>query len=352
MHKKHTLFGVLDWGLGHASRSRVLLQILQEQNYRLTIASSGQALAYLQTHFPEADFLALSNYSISYAVKAKNWKWNLLSQSQDLYKQHLADQQILQAYLKKNQVDILISDNRPSVYSPELPSVYITHQLQLPKGTGSRLGTFIHQRYYSKFDQIWVPDTQQPTKIAGELTEVKKWRDKIHFIGMLSTYEKTHEIKKFDFTSILSGPEPQRTLLEQKLAELFSKIDGKHTIVRGTNQGKLIHAPKNTSIINLASANEIQQILNSSKLVICRSGYSSIMDLISAQQKALLIPTPGQPEQEYLATYFSSMGYFSSCSQNEISLSRIYEAFKSNQTIPQAENVDSNQIKTLLARFF
>ncbi len=352
MRKKHILFGVLDWGLGHASRSRVLLQILQEQNYVLTIASSGQALDYLQSHFPEADFLALSNYSISYAAKARNWKWNLLSQSQDLYKQHQADQQILKSYLQKNKVDILISDNRPSIYSPELPSIYITHQLQLPKGTGSRLGTFIHQRYYTKFDQIWVPDTQQQTKITGELTEVKKWRDKIHFIGMLSTYEKTQETKKIDFTAILSGPEPQRTLLEQKLTQLFSKIDGKHTIVRGTNQGSSAQASKNTSIINLASANDIQQILNSSKLVICRSGYSSIMDLISVQQKALLIPTPGQPEQEYLAKYFSSMGYFNTCSQSEISLSLIYEAFKSEQVIPQAENVDSNQIKTLLARFF
>ena len=55
-----------------------------------------------------------------------------------------------------------------------------------------------------------------------------------------------------------------------------------------------------------------------SKLLVCRSGYSTLLDLSVIQSRAILIPTPGQPEQEYLSLELMNKKLYYSVQQDAL----------------------------------
>lgn len=354
MQTKTFLFAVLDWGLGHATRSAVVIDQLLQLNYKVIIASSGNALTYLASRFPNLAYYELSNYELKYSANKKYWKLQLFAQSIQLLRQYQKDQQILKMILSKNSIDALISDNRPSIFHKQIPSVYITHQLQLPKGFGSRLANFIHQKCYARYQQVWVPDVKSLPNLAGNLSLSTKADLPVYYLGMLSSYQPKKIAKKYQYTAILSGPEPQRSILEQKIVKLFKQLSGTKLIVRGTTKPtkNTRQIPVETSFINLASNETLQSILAQSELVICRSGYTSLMDLTLSKTKALLIPTPGQPEQEYLATYMRKNNWFSVVAQDEISAQIIKETRSKQLQSPALESFQKKQLIKLLDLLF
>jgi predicted glycosyltransferase len=231
----------------------------------------------------------------------------------------------LKRIIKAENIDLVISDNRPGLYSKNIPSIYITHQLSIK--TNSRLGNFfsnkIHHYFIKKYTACWVPDFRE-NGLAGELSHLTPLPQNVIYIGALSRLEKIQSEKTNEnsLVILLSGPEPLRTILEDQLFSQLSQLDRPVLFVRGipTFTQPLISEQNNVVVKNYLNSQELNNVLNGASLIISRSGYTSIMDYVALQKNALLIATPGQAEQEYLASYLEKKKYFLSLPQQNFDL--------------------------------
>ncbi|MFK8059288.1 MAG: glycosyltransferase [Polaribacter sp.] len=295
---KKIIIAPLNWGLGHASRCVPIIHALLKNNFIPILASDGQALTFLKQEFPDLEILELPSYNISYG---KNIHLKLLLQFPKIYKAVKKEKQVIQQFIDKNKDVVgIVSDNRFGVRSNKLPSVYTTHQLKILAGFFTPLASFIHQQIIKNFDECWVPD-QEKSLLSGKLSSTNKKLNQ-KYIGVLSRFKKEELEINIAILIILSGPEPNRTFLEKKLITEFKNDKRNIVFVLGKveNQQKK-WKKKNITFHNYLLSKELQNLINSSEIVVCRSGYSSIMDLAVLQKKVFLIPTKNQPEQEYLA---------------------------------------------------
>ena len=317
-HVKHVLVAPLNWGLGHASRSIVIIQELLKRNIKVTIASDGDALHFLSLEFPELDLITLPSYNVRY--NGKSFISNLLKNSQKILSAIKEEKEVLDKTLTELSFDLIISDCRFGIKSNSIPSVILTHQLKLitPSSILSKIVNSINRKFLNSFDEVWVPDYPN-RKLSGRLSENRKINN-VKWIGPLSNLKTETELKidkNEGMTIILSGPEPARTKLENQLLTHLKMFDN-ITLVRGSQALTPLKKDNNWKVINLASRDKINELLLESKLVISRSGYSSIMDYDKLKTSAILIPTPGQTEQEYLASRLKGEEKFSSIEEYEL----------------------------------
>ena len=319
------LLAPLDWGLGHATRCIPLIRYLQELGCEVVLAADGAVAALLQNEFPDIRIVQLNGYNIRYG-KGNSLFLNLLQQLPSIFNNIRHEQQWLQSFLKTEPFDLIISDNRPGFYSTTVPSVYITHQLLIRSGKGkwmNRLLQRLHTVYIKKFKAVWVPDVDDAVHLAGELSHPAKALVTPVYLGLLSRMQKVAVAEQNDVLLLLSGPEPQRTILETKLVQSLHSFNGKAVLVRGLpTETTVLNVPSSVTVYTHLPAQELQEVICASQLVVCRSGYTSVMDLIRLQKKAVLIPTLGQPEQEYLTTHLQSLQLFPSLTQNEASIEK------------------------------
>jgi uncharacterized protein (TIGR00661 family) len=299
--KPSVLFAVLNWGLGHASRSIALISALQSHGYEVHLASDGPALELLATAFPELQKHQLPELRVVYG-KAGNQAFNMGKKSAQLIKWYQQDKKALAKLLVQHHYVGVISDNRPGFYTRAIPCAYMTHQLRVKAGLATPIARFLHKKLFRHFDQIWVPDKLEEPRMAGDLSRAEHLSN-VRYIGPLSDLEMNQSGSvEFDLGIILSGPEPQRTILESKLIQQLAASDKAIALVRGTHTGGHLRLGNNWRVFNLASRSLIQVIFQQSEVIVARCGYSTLMDLYNFPKPAILIPTPGQPEQEYLAT--------------------------------------------------
>lgn len=296
---KKIIVAPLNWGLGHASRCVPIIHFLIENNYTLVLASDGAALKFLQKEFPELPFLELPSYDISYQ---KNLKWGLFLKIPKIWKAVKQEEKVIANYIEANSdVAGLISDNRFGVRSKKKPSIYMTHQIQVFAGAATFLTSFFHQRIIKTFDECWIPDTIH-SDFSGNLSDLSNSNIKVKYIGVLSRFKAKSAEQIIDVLILLSGIEPNRTDLEIKLKKVFKDYPGKVLMVLGrieNQQTRVIE--EGIEVVNFLLSEALEEKLLSAKLVVCRSGYSSIMDLAVLQKKVIFIPTKNQSEQEYLA---------------------------------------------------
>lgn len=296
---KKIIVAPLNWGLGHASRCVPIINSLIENNFTPIIASDGNALLFLQKEFPNLAFLELPSYHISYA---KNLKWSLFLQIPSILKAIKKEQKIIEKFVIENNISGIISDNRFGVSNKKVHTVYVTHQINVFSGFLTFLTTKIHQKIIKKFDECWIPDVENSV-FSGKLSfSSKKLNQK--FIGVLSRFDKEELPIKNEVLIILSGIESQRIELEKKLKSEFKNYKGNVVLIQGRieNEQK-VSIENNIKIYNFMLFAALQKTINESEIVVCRSGYSSIMDLAVLQKKVFFIPTKNQTEQEYLAKY-------------------------------------------------
>jgi uncharacterized protein (TIGR00661 family) len=331
--QKTILYAVLNWGLGHATRSVPIIHRLTQLGHRVIIASDGLALELLQKEFPKLDLINTEPYQVSYSTRAKNFNIKLALQIPNfiraIAKEHLHCKKLCDKY----NVDLIISDNRYGFYQKNIPSALICHQLRLlypDHKLVESLVNFGYQRYLKRFTQLWVPDIPPPDNLSRDMSKLT-WPN-IYFIGIDSRLTLKPSKKIYDTLSILSGPEPQRSLLENEIIEKLSNVKGRHCIIRGSNTPMQEIKNDNIIRISLASTEEVNAQINQSELVICRAGYTSIMDMIVLKKSAILVPTPGQVEQEYLAESLSKKQWFQYQRQGAISLPK-----NSNYQVPDLE---------------
>ena len=310
--------------MGHATRCIPIINALLKANYEPVLASDGDALLLLQKEFPLLKSVELPSYNIRYPKNGINLRFKLLLQLPAIISSIKKERKIISQLVDKENIAGIISDNRFGVYNKKVPSVYITHQLNVLSGKTTFITSKIHQRFIKKFNECWVPDMEGTPNFSGDLGHLKKHHFNLKYIGILSRFQpKKFEIK-YDLLVLLSGPEPQRTLLENKLLLKLKGYKGKILMVRGVlKSASEINAPNNFKIVNYLLANELEEAINQSNLVIARSGYSTVMDLAALGKKAFFIPTPGQFEQEYLAKMLQEKLLVPYAKQDEFNIDKL-----------------------------
>ncbi len=317
---RRILISPLDWGLGHASRIIPIINRLLEQGDNVIIAGSGLSLNLLQQHFPQLKSIEIPSFKMKYSA-GKSQVWAVIKAFPKLIYYSIKEHQALKRIVEEENIDFIISDNRFGLYHKRVSAAYITHQLmiKLPK-EWSFLEPFVacvHRSIINRFTECWVPDFASLDKsLAGELSHPNKKPRNVKYIGTLSRFSKRctpygrETITPNLALAILSGAEPQRTMLEEELLMSLQHDQHENIILI---QGKIEAEQKvskvgKITVYNYMNTEQLQEHILKANEIICRSGYSSIMDLyaLGKLKNATLIPTPGQSEQEYLAEYISN----------------------------------------------
>lgn len=327
--QRRVLFGVLNWGLGHATRSSVLVKALLAQDIEVILASDGIAGAWLQTEFPHLQFLELPDYGVRYSKSNKQWPRLLASLGPIAWAAH-KERQSAEMWAEEYEVSAVISDNRLGFRSRNHKSIYLSHQFRPQAGNFSSLAAMAHRAYYHRFDELWLPD-RADAALSGDLSMSPR---PVVPIGILSALENAPTERNIPVLIILSGPEPQRSILEAKLMDHSALFPEGSVLVRGTDGACPDRYKKRFKIYDRLGSFDLSRLISAADIVISRSGYSSLMDYRKLGKKALLIPTPGQYEQEYLAKKHSGNYGWLMAEQDNLQLERNLDRLKE---LPQPE---------------
>jgi len=324
--KPRVLVAPLDWGLGHATRCIPIIKELQDQGCEVWVGAEGGTAKILQTEFPDLNFLELPGYRISYSDSARGFLFRIVRQIPKIRAAITQEYKWLKKQLELYDFDAVISDNRFGLYTKNVPCIFITHQLTIKSPLGKwseRVLQRWNYKYINRFSECWVPDLPDDYNIAGQLSHpAKKPVVSIRYTGLLSRFEKKNENENKGYiVIILSGPEPQRSILEDKLIDELIRYNGTADVIRGLPSSLMILPSTNDiRFYNHLPADELNKKILEAEFVISRTGYSTVMDVIQLQKKSILIPTPGQTEQEYLARYLQQKKIAYCLQQNDFSL--------------------------------
>jgi UDP:flavonoid glycosyltransferase YjiC (YdhE family) len=302
---RKVLVAPLDWGLGHATRCIPLIRALLAEGLEVRYAAEGAQAALLQQEFPSLVCLPLKGYRVTYTRKQWWFPVKMLLQLPRLFATVRKEHAWLDQTITDQGIDLVISDNRYGLWSKKVPTVFITHQLTI-KAPNDRIQNWLQRnsyRYINRFHTCWVPDAPGEKNAAGILSHPQTLPSiPVRWIGLLARFEPKPSAIVYDYCIALSGPEPQRTMLEQKILKAAGKLPGKILLVRGKpGTAETIEAPANMVVKNHLDTGAMQEAILQSEYIVSRSGYTTIMELIALKKKMILIPTPGQTEQEYLA---------------------------------------------------
>lgn len=300
------LVAPLDWGLGHATRCIPLIKHLLQLNCKVLIAAEGKIENLLKNEFPHVEFIRLKGYHIQYSVNKRLFPLKIIGQVPKILKAISQEHKLLEQLIKKQTIHAVISDNRYGLFNPAIPSVFITHQLQIKTGLKGLdfLARQLNYRFLKHFSTCWVPDFEGTPNIAGSLSHPKQLPAiPVKYLGSLSRLNAI-EVKEIKFKAciILSGPEPQRSIFEEVIVAQLKVINYPILLVRGLpGSTQQLVLPDNISVKNHVTAEDLERAFAESELIISRSGYTTVMDVLKLNKKSILVPTPGQTEQEYLA---------------------------------------------------
>lgn len=349
------LLAPLDWGLGHATRCIPLIRELLQQNCAVTLAADGKSKCLLQQEFPQLPFLELPGYDIEYASTGWGLALKIVAQIPKLLAAIKQEQAWLENLVSGEQLDAVISDNRYGLNHSSTRSVLITHQLRIkvPLTIAEDLLQETTYQYINRFSECWVPDAEGETNLAGELSHpLTKPSIPVYYTGPVSRFgQNKAEEKAGQILVLLSGPEPQRTLLEESLLNDFGDYTLPVVLVRGLpGDTAPISVPEHVTVYNHLPAAELEEKIREASLVIGRCGYSTVMDLAALQKRSILIPTPGQTEQEYLARHLMQKNFAFCVEQKKFRLKQALElvdrfAFKPFET------TNNESLQRTVARF-
>ncbi len=347
------LVAPLNWGLGHAARCVPLIKALEHLGAKVILASDGAALNLLKAEFPHLPAFQLPSYRIRY--QTNSMVWNIARQMPRITYAIRAEQWATERLVREHGITGIISDNRYGCFSAGTQNVILTHQIHLRVSNAALqwAANQVLRLALRKFDSIWVPDSATDPNFSGELSHPPLKGFDIKYLGLLSRFSGDQPPglanatagKNANVAVVLSGPEPQRTYLEQILLEQALALPHKFVFVKGKTGSKEHHiVSENVEVVSYLTTSDLQQLLWSSQVVVCRAGYSSIMDLAAlGRKKAILVPTPGQTEQEYLGEMFTKQGIFLCQKQEEVDLEKGLKAVEETTGLffPQMDSFET-----------
>jgi uncharacterized protein (TIGR00661 family) len=310
--QKKILVAPLNWGLGHASRMIPVIRELKKQGADVILAADGRPYELLRKEFPDLKCLRLGGYDIRYQQKG-NFTTQILLQIPKIIGSYFYERKELKRIIRDEGIDAVISDNRFGLSDKNVFSVFVTHQIciLMPKGWKwfEKILYHLNRLLIEKFDECWIPDMEGAYNLTGDLTRKYPLPKNAKFIGLLTRMNTVESKLKYDLLILLSGPEPQRSIIEELLRQQAKDFSEKMLMVRGIAErnGKQ-RIKKNFEVVDFMTSQDLNEAIASSVLVISRSGYSTVMDLAVMHKKAIFIPTPGQTEQEYLGVHLMQKG--------------------------------------------
>lgn len=322
---KRILIAPLDWGIGHATRCIPLIDGLLQLGQKPVVAADGAPLHLLRQRFPELGWTRFPGMAVTYS-KSKSVPLAIARQLPAILKQAYTDQRVIEHLVSEQQADAVISDNRFGAYSRRVPSVFVTHQLNLRLGQPFRwaepLTNTLNRYFIGRYQACWVPDFQGQHSLAGALSQCHLSGIPLRYIGPLSRLkpcETKHESPTSDFLVMLSGPEPHRTIFENAILHRFYGKNDRVVILRALPLGAELpeHSP-NIVMHNHLDDAQLAELIHNARNILARAGYSTLMDLWTMRRYAFLVPTPAQPEQEYLADFHHQKGGFRKVLQHEL----------------------------------
>ena len=337
---KRILIAPLDWGLGHTTRCIPIIRRLLQLKCEVVFAGNDDQQTFIIRLFPGITFRSLDGYNVRYSRGALMPA--IMRQLPRLAGKIRAEHNWLKAIVQKDRIDGIISDNRYGLWHPSVPSIILTHQAEIKTGLGQwadDLVRTVHYKYLRRFSGCWIVDRAGAENLGSRLSHPARLPPGARYIGWLSQLAPPAQAaKEQHLLVLLSGPEPQRTMLsdllwghvcEMNMPIVF--VEGSASTVRTDVPGDVTHYPR-------VAGGQLQQLLEGASMVICRSGYSTLMDLMRLRKRAILIPTPGQTEQEYLARTLMTRKVFYTAPQKNFSLSTaLDEARKFPFLLPEAE---------------
>ncbi len=298
----------LDWGLGHAARCIPLINHHLDMGHEVLIASCGPSGEMLKKEFPQLIHIHLPSFKVRYS-KGKTQIFAIMRMIPGLIRCYRNEHRLIKAIVKSYNIDLLISDNRFGLWGCGTKTIYITHQLmvKMPRGLGFMEG-IVHKSHchiIKKYDRCAVPDSPNVC-LSGDLANKYPLPENTDFVGIKSRFTKDGPSNPCDVLIIISGPEPQRSLFEKQMITRFKKHNGYVVMVRGVvgTENEVYHIG-NINVIDYLNGEKLAEYIRGARKIICRSGYTTLMDLYKMDKLhcAELYPTPGQTEQEYLAKY-------------------------------------------------
>jgi UDP-N-acetylglucosamine transferase subunit ALG13 len=255
----------------------------------------------------------------------------------------IKEHHLLKKIIVEYEIDIVISDNRYGLWNKRVFSIFITHQIKVKFPKSFRLFEPVFQSisafFINKFNECWIPDFEGNMNLTGELSHHKSQINTSYFIGPVSRFmelQNHQENQNIDVLFILSGPEPQRSIFEDLILRQTQGTNLNMVLVRGTT--KTLNFACEMSVINLADTKTLSTLFSRSRLLVCRSGYTSVMDLYHLKKRAVLVPTPGQTEQEFLSQHLQENKLFYSMSQKDFNIDIAIKKVFDFPDIPVADN--------------
>lgn len=310
-NEQNILVAFLDWGLGHATRCMPIVEALLDKGKTVVLAGNGKSLQLMQQQFPDLKSYELPDYNIQYNG-SKNAAWQILFQARKIFKAIESEHKILEQIVKNEAIKTIISDNRYGIYNKHCKNIFLTHQIaiQAPKPYQFVEPFLLNriQKLISKFDELWIPDIENDNEnLTGKLAHQIQFKLPTNYIGILSRFQNIKnqpniKSNNYKIVAVISGVEPSRTQFEEQLLAELKQLNEACLLVAGKVESEQKTTQHNlVTRINFLQSEELRNYLQQAEIIICRSGYSTIMDLVALEKKVILIPTPGQTEQEYLA---------------------------------------------------
>ncbi|MEO8734606.1 MAG: glycosyltransferase, partial [Flavobacteriales bacterium] len=319
------LVAPLDWGLGHAARCVPIIKALITHGAVPVIGADKGPLALLSEEFPTLEHARIPGIEVRY-TKGRSQAWAMAKQFPAMLRSVSEEQQLFDRLRRDLQLDAVISDQRFGIRANDVPSVLITHQLfpftPLLQGPLRRMNL----RKVERFHRCWIPDVPEVPGLAGELSHGHHVPSNVHYIGPVSRFrdgDVRASSERYRVVAVISGPEPQRALFEQKVITQLRIINGRHLVVSGTPGKQKERQDGNIRIVPHLKGEALRSSLLGAELIVGRSGYTTLMDLNALGRSALLVPTPGQGEQDYLGRLHSTIGDHIIQQQHELDFAKV-----------------------------
>jgi len=349
---KKILVTPANFGLGHATRTIPIIKELEFRGHEINIATNGSALTLLKKEFPQIKYYELPTYPQNLQSAGSMSTYHLLKEIYEINRVFNKENKFIKKIDEKEDYDLIISDGRYGAYIKDKPSLLIMHQLKFKSQSFLKifdsLTEYFNNYYFSNFDKIIIPDNKSESQsLSGDISKITipSLEKKSYYTGILCNLEQTSMSKDIDVLVSISGPEPYRSNLEEIIMKQVTSIDKKNKIVLLGKPGNELDymLDNNTRAISHVSRDQMAELMNRSKIIITRSGYTTIMELANIEhKKGLFIPTPGCLEQEYLSQRYMDKKWFYSIAQDKLNLTEDIKEIDKHNGFPEMSKSKDN----------
>jgi len=348
------LFAVSAWGLGHATRDLVLIRALLSAGHQVSILSTGRALRLLRGELGAAcNYINLPDIPIPLSRKALAFYVKMTLSLPMVFWTFQREHQFVHRLCRTQRFDRIVSDSRYGVFMKRIPSFYVVHSLrQIVPGRPKLIELMIERIQYRMFAgarKLIIPD-QEENGLAGDLCHDVTFfpRDRLEYIGVLSSVRRREVQPDVDYFISVSGAEPQRSIFEEMVLAQARGLKGRVVIALGKPDIPLtVEDDGRLAVYSFMDRRQQEEMMNRARLVVSRSGYTTLMELAELGKRALLVPTVGQSEQEYLGEYHERLGTMHAVNQNHLSLVRDVDVAEGYRRIPLSHGTEESAARFL-----